>query len=153
MDPSALEQLRAELARYPRRSGYYLVRSVPLPAGWESDEETALTAAFEALDDQPWPPPEQRPTDQLWTDYEVEEDEARGRAIAALVGGPAIGHTRDTIPAREAVRLWTRFRALFGARARFFRGVGLGDREYPLMSDVLVVDDTQAGCFCVIESD
>ncbi len=112
--------------------GYYLLKFVPLPAAWRQDEEAALTPAFEALDDKSWKPPELRPNDQLWVDYEVDEAKARAHVVAALVGGSEVGHMRDTVPEGVAQELWKKCRDLFLPDARFFVGVGLGDSAYVL---------------------
>lgn len=148
-----LEDVRRAVARYPRRSGYYLVNLVSLPENWVEDEEVALTEAIQALDDQRWPPPEERPDDQRWVDYEVSELQAAAHVVAALVGGPEIGHARDTIPNAEARAIWETFRALFATNARFFVGVGLGDFRYVYQQGAVMVDDRRAGCLCVIEND
>lgn len=149
----ALEDLRRAVARYPRRRGYYLVNLVALPEKWVDDEEVALTEAMQALDDQRWPPPEDRPDDQRWVDYEVSELRAAAHVVAALVGGPEIGHARDTIPKAEARAIWEAFRASFATNARFFIGVGLGDFRYVYQRGAVVVDNRKAGCLCVIEND
>jgi hypothetical protein len=130
-----------------------LLNVVPLPANWREDEEAALTRAFEALDNHPWAPPEQRPSDELWTDYEAREAAARAHVAAALIGGRDVGHSRDTIPEGTAHAFWTRFRDLFLADARFFLGVGLGDPAYVHLQGVVAVDDDKAGCLCVVEGD
>jgi hypothetical protein len=149
----SLDQLRRVVGRYPRMHGYYLLNLVPLPEDWRDHEETALTAAIQALDDHPWPPPEVRPDDQRWVDYEVPEPEASAHVVAALVGGSEVGHARDTIPISDARPIWEAFRALFSTSARFFMGVGLGDSKYVFQQGAVVVDDHKAGCLCVIESD
>ena len=153
MSSESLDQIRCVVGRYPRMHGYYLLNVVPLPLDWRDREEAALTAAFQALDDQPWPPHESRPDDQCWTDYEVPESEARAHVVAALVGGREVGHTRDTIPMADALPIWEAFRALFSAGARFFVGVGLGDSKFTFQQGAVVVDEHKAGCLCVIESD
>ena len=130
-----------------------MLRFVPLPLGWHDNEERSLTTAFEALDDQTWTPPELRPKDQLWVDYEVDEAKARAHAIEALVGGAAVGHSRDTVPQSDASAIWKRFRALFALEARFFLGLGFGDSAYVFQQGAVVVDDEKAGCLCIIESD
>lgn len=148
-----LDEIRGTLAACPRMHGYYLLKVVDLPAGWQSDEEMALTTAFQALDDHEWPNPEHRPEDQLWSDYEVAEEVAQERAIAALVGGNLVGHSRDTIERTLASEIWLRFRELFSPSARFFVGLGLGDSEYVFSEGAIVVDEARAGCLCVVEGD
>jgi hypothetical protein len=149
----ALREIRNDLAIHPRVHGYYLVKMVELEAGWQSDEEAALTGAFECLDDREWPVPELRPADQRWTDYEVAERVAEERAIDALVGGASIGHTRETIARTQATEIWRRFRGLFSPTARFFVGVGLGNSSFVSSDGAIVVDEARAGCLCIIESD
>ena len=149
----SFEHLRRVVARYPRMRGYYLLKVAPLPQNWREDEELVLTEAIESLDDHPWPPPEARPHDQRWVDYEVSELAAAAHVIAKLVGGLEIGHARETIPMAEARPIWEAFRALFSANARFFLGVGLGDSKYVFQHGAVVVDDHKAGCLCVIEND
>lgn len=153
VDSESPRQLRRALDSYPRMHGYYLLNFVPLASGWRDEEEASLSAAFEALDDQPWPPPELRPNDQRWVDYEVDEVSARAHAVEALLGGRAVGHAMDTVPEPEALKIWEAFRGLFSPDARFFTGVGLGDSAYVFQSGVVVVDDVKAGCLCVIEND
>jgi len=153
VDSESLDQLRHTLGQYPRMHGYYLLNLVPLPLGWRDDEEGSLTTAFEALDDQTWAPPELRPKDQLWVDSEVEEAKARVHAIEALVGGGAVGHSRDTVPQGDAFAIWKRFRDLFLPEVRFFIGLGLGDSAYVYQQGVVVVDDEKAGCLYVVEND
>ncbi|XXX79864.1 hypothetical protein WMF30_13925 [Sorangium sp. So ce134] len=148
-----LDELRSALAAYPRSYGYYLVKMVALDARWREDEETALTAAFQALDDHEWPAPELRPNDQTWADYEVIERRARELTVDALVGGAAVGHARDTIDRQEALALWLRFRGLFAPQARFFCGVGFGDSNYVFSGGAVIVDDVKAGCLFIIEND
>ena len=153
VDSESLDQLRDNLERHPRMHGYYLLNFVPLPVDWQGDEEASLTKAFEALDDQTWKPPELRPKDQLWMDYEVDEARARAHAVEALVGGGAVGHTRDTVSERDSSTIWKRFRDLFSLEARFFIGLGLGDPAYTFQHGAIVVDNQKAGCLCVIEGD
>ena len=152
-DLELLDQLRSDLGRYPRMHGYYLLNLVPLPSTWREDEEASLTSAFEALDDQSWERPELRPKDQLWADYEVNEAKARAHIVAALVGGEAVGHTRETIPAPVAQELWEKFRGLFSLNTRFYVGLGFGDSAYAFQQGVVAVDDQKAGCLGVIEGD
>lgn len=149
----SFEGIRRVLARYPRMRGYYLLNVVPLPENWAEHEETLLTEAIEALDDHEWPPVEARPADQRWVDYEVSELVAAAHAAAALVGGGAVGHARDTIPIADARPIWEAFRGLFSTSARFFIGVGLGDPKYVFQQGVVVADGEKAGCLCVIEND
>ena len=153
VDSESLNQHRHTLGQHPRMHGYYLLNVVPLPIGWHDDEEGSLTTAFEALDDQTWPPPQLRAQDQLWVDYQVDEAKARAHAIEALVGGGAVGHCRDTIPKGDASAIWKRFRDLFSPGARFFIGLGFGDSMYVFQHGAVLVDDEKAGCLCVVESD
>lgn len=149
----SLEQIRRVLARYPRAYGYYLLNMVPLSENWVEYEEVLLTEAIQALDDQPWPPPEARPDNQRWVDYEVSEPAAAAHVIAALVGGSEVGHARETIPMQDARWIWDAFRGLFSSPARFFIGVGLGDSRYVFQHGAVVADEHRAGCLCVIEND
>ena len=149
----SFEQLCRVIARHPRMRGYYLLKVVPLPQNWREDEEVVLTEAIQSLDDHAWPPPEARPADQRWVDYEVSELAAAAHVIAALVGGLEIGHARETMPMAEARPIWEAFRALFSTNARFFLGVGLGDPKYVFQHGAVVADDHKAGCLCVIEND
>jgi hypothetical protein len=153
VNSETLDQLQNSLGQYPRMHGYYLLKFVPLPLDWHADEERSLTIAFQELDDQTWAPPELRPKDQLWVDYEVDEAKARVHAIEALVGGAAVGHTRDTVPHGDPSAIWKRFRDLFAPDARFFLGLGLGDSAYVFQHGAVVVDDEKAGCLCIVESD
>ena len=153
MNSESLDRLRQTLAQYPRMHGYYLLNMVPLHVGWREAEEGSLSAAFEALDDQTWPPPELRPKDQLCSDYEVDEIKACARVVEALVGGSAVGHSVDTIPRAEAFAMWKRFRDLFSPESRFFLGVGFGDSNYAYQEGAVVVDNQKAGCLIVVEDD
>jgi len=130
VDSESLNRLQQTLEQYPRMHGYYLLKFVPLRFGWHDDDEGSLTTAFEALDDQTWAPPELRPKNQLWVDYEVQEAQARAHAIEALIGGAVVGHSRDTVPRGEASAIWKRFRDQFSPDARFFIGLGFGNSAY-----------------------
>ncbi len=153
VDSESLNQLRDTLERHPRMHGYYLLNFEPLPLGWRGNEETSLTKAFEALDDQTWKPAELCSEDQHWVDYEVDEARARAHAVEALVGGGAVGHTRETVPERDSSAIWKQFRDLFSRDARFFIGLGLGDPAYAYQHGAIVVDNEKAGCLCVVEGD
>jgi hypothetical protein len=153
MQPKSLDAIRVLLQEHPRLCGYYLVGAVSLPPNWRAHEETALTRAFEALDDKPWKPTEDRPTEHRWTDYEVSEPVAKAHAIEMLIGGPEVGHTDLTMSELRAQEIWQMFRGLFTPRVRFFKGLALGDSKHVFLSGVVVADETIAACLCVIESD
>lgn len=153
VDSAALEEVRRLLAKHPRMHGYYLLKLVELPPSWRDDAEAALTSAFQSLDDHEWPPAGQRPVEQAWSDYEVSEEIAKSRTISALIGGGAIGHSRDTIARDQAAQIWAAFRAIFASTPQFFCGVGLGDSAYAYLDGAILVDEAKAGCLCVIEDD
>ena len=149
----SIEEIRGLLANHPRIHGYYLLQLVQLPPSWQDDEEASLTEAFQSLDDHEWPPPELRPAEQSWSDYEVTELIAKRRTISSLIGGREVGHSRDTIDPQLASQIWDAFRAIFGSAPRFFCGVGLGDSAYVYLDGAILVGDNKAGCMCVVEDD
>lgn len=153
VNSAPIEEIRGVLANHPRMHGYYLLKLVELAPSWRDDEDAALSDAFQSLDDHEWRPREQRPADQSWSGYEVAESTAKQRTISALVGGREVGHSRDTIDPQLASRIWDAFRASFGAAPRFFCGVGLGDSAYVYLDGAILVDDSKAGCLCVVEDD
>jgi hypothetical protein len=153
LDDARWAAVRAEVARFPRLCGYYLVKLVAMAPGWDKAEEASLDALFQALDDKAWPPAEQRPSDQRWTDYEVLEEDARSQLIEALVAGHAYGHSQVTMPVASAEAIWRNARGVFGADARFFVGLGLGNNAYTFQHGVVIVDVDRAGCLWVVDGD
>ncbi len=152
LDAPALAAIRARLAQAPRMHGYYLTRLIAADPVAGVDDATRLDRLFEQLDDQPWPPPSERPADP-GADYQVDEPTAAAHAVAMLIGGADVGHARDTIAPATAASLWTQFRALFSPSARCFIGLGLGDPAHVFQRGVAVVDHRRAGYLGVIESD
>ena len=155
VDDPLLAALKRDLEKYPRQSGYYLVDVVDV-----SDERNArytdaeiLDAALEELDDSSWAPPSERPQDQSWLDYLATPERAREELVAALVGGPEVGHSITTMRARVAEQFLDSYLSLFARDARFLRGMGLGRREFTFQNGIAVFDSTRVGAFCVIESD
>lgn len=72
-------------------------------------------------------------------------DEARSHAIEVLVGGGPIGHAIEAMSAKKAGHLVDRFIQMCGENARFYTGLGLGDRKHAFQHGVLVVADQVAG--------
>lgn len=145
------ERLRRELLSYPRRHGYYLLELVEVsgPLG-----EAELDLLLQHFDDHAWPPAEQRPTDELWDpDYLLEPEQARLAALAAMVGGPDIGHLQHTIPPERAEQLWRDFDQLFEEPKRYFGHLGLGNPDYVFQHGIVIVDQARAGILWVVESD
>ena len=147
------EALQRELTACPRMHGYYILKLVSIDPTWATHEEDSLDTLFESFDDHPWPPPSQRPQGGAWTDQEVSEEAGAQEAIAALIGGREAGHLRDTLSPDRAADVWRRFRALFSERARFFVGLGLGDRAYAFQRGTVIVDVDRAGALCIVEGD
>lgn len=148
-------QLQRELEALPRLCGYYLKGWRELAslraAGLETDQIADLV--FEEWDDQPWPPPEQRPSDESWDDYRVERDEARQQAIAALIAGPECGHTRLTMTQDQASAFFDRFDALFSGPRNYYVGLGLGNRQYTFLHGVAILSRDHAGLLWVVDGD
>jgi len=99
MSTDAFLTLKRELESYPRLAGYYLIKMIDITDLRSSNlsAEQIAEAAFQQLDDRQWPPADVRPTDQTWSDYIVDRETAARETVAALVGGPGIGHTANTI--------------------------------------------------------
>lgn len=152
---SSFEALAKEIQSHPRLCGYYLIRLIDLtsPDVTFDSPEQRLDAIFQDLDDQAWRPAEERPTDQLWSDYAVGAEAAKSHAIASLIGGQEIGHTRPTISRDLAVEFWCRFDAEFDQPKRYYTAHGLGDSEYVFQHGVVIVSETRAGVLGVIEND
>jgi hypothetical protein len=153
--PPELRALRSEIEAHRRQAGYYLLRLVEISdlRAQESDEEALLDRLFEHFDDEPWPPPDQRPQDQTWNEYAVDRATARSAVTAALVGGPDVGHGRLTIPRARAESYFDRFEALFEEPRRYFVGMGLGDQRYSSQQGAAIVSAARAGLLWVVESD
>jgi hypothetical protein len=124
--------------------GYYLI-SLVSTEDLDTYDDRVLDYVFQALDDCPWPPPDRRPSDQRYGDYEVSESDACTRLVNALVGGGSIGHTRETMSRAAAVQYWNRFRALFSGPVRFFAGLGLGRPEFVFQESIAIVGLARAG--------
>lgn len=149
-----MDEIARTISAHPRMAGYYILRLIditairPLVA-----EDRMLDAVFEHFDGRTWPPFEERVALGSWSDYEVTAEKARAEVIGALVGGGAIGHTRDTMSEPVARETWERFASLFAPDRKYFIGLGLGDRQYVFQFGAAIVDATRAGFLGVVESD
>ena len=94
---------------HPRMHGYYLVGVVEVADLTDRSIDEILDLALERLDNEPWPPAAERPTDQTWLDYETTLETAEQHVVEALVGGNAIGHSGPTMPKETAQELWKQF--------------------------------------------
>jgi hypothetical protein len=83
----------------------------------------------------------------------VTAESAQAEVVAALIGGGAIGHARDTMSAASAVQAWQRFASLFAPDRRYFIGMGLGDPGMCFSRARRSSDATRAGYIGVVESD
>ena len=136
-------------------AGYYIVELVSIRhlirRGLEVEE--ILHAVFRYFDDQAWPEIVPESKCASWSDHEVSRDVASETALAALVGGPEIGHVRPTIPPEQARYLWNRFESFLEPERRYFTGMGFGDREYVFLHGVAATDQEKAGILWTVESD
>ena len=155
MSTDAFLTLKRELESYPRLAGYYLIKMIDITdlRGSNRSAEQIAEAAFQQLDDHQWPPADVRPTDQTWSDYIVDRETAARETVAALVGGPGIGHTANTIPPPKAHTFFDRFDLLFDMPKLYYIGMGFGNRDYVYPRGVAIISNTHAGLLCVIESD
>jgi hypothetical protein len=155
LNSQEFRQLKAEIESYSRLCGYYLIDLVALPEvlGNEVEHDSFLDKVFQHFDDQEWPPPNERPTDQMWADYTQDRDSATNHVIEALVGGSSIGHTSVTIPPKKALELWCRFESLFSPSRRYYIGMGLGNSQYVFLYGAAIVDEHQAGLLWIVEND
>lgn len=140
-------------AEHPRLCGYYLIGLMDI-----SDEHGRATAevldeALELLDDQDWPPPEQRPQDQTWLDYRVGRAAAHAHMLESLIGGNNIGHTKPTMSVEVAEEMWALFLRNFADEAEFLTGMSLGDSEHVFLVGVAAFDHQRVGVLCIAESD
>ena len=104
-------------------------------------------------DDDTANPEREQAADHEWSEYLVEVTEAREHAVAALVGGNAIGHTCVTIQENLAEEFFERFVGLFDEPKQFYIRMGFGKSEYVYQYGVVVMDSTKAGILWVVESD
>ena len=147
--------LRADIESYPRLCGYYILGLVSIRE-WRHagvPQETILQKLIDHFDDDPTDPNPDFVPDHEWADYETTHDDARGHVIESLIGGPQIGHTKETMSASTAAGLLDRFVAACGANPRFYIGLGLGDRKYSFMYGALIVADDLAGILWIVEDD
>ncbi|MEM8557415.1 MAG: hypothetical protein AAGG50_06280 [Bacteroidota bacterium] len=148
-------QLKHDIEANPRRHGYYLIDAVACPPILSDpvEADAFLDQLFQRLDDQSWPPPSERPSEQSWLDYEVAADQARRHTVSVLVGGRDIGYLAPTIPKPEAESMWARFVSSFDEPRRSFVGMGFGNRDYAFLHGVVVVGASSAGILWIAESD
>jgi len=148
-------KLKDELARFPRRCGYYLFDVVSVSPIPEDDavRDLYLDDLFRHFDDKEWPPLSDYPTDQTWDCYECGREEAATHVVEALVGGPAIGHTRKTISPDKALGLWYRFESLFTEPRRYYMRIGFGSVEMAFQHGSVIIGGGRAGLLCIAESD
>jgi hypothetical protein len=147
--------LKAAIEAHPRLCGYYIIKLVDI-TGLRSagkDQEEIAEETFQYFGDQKWPPIDQRPGDQTWADYAVERAVAKNHAIEMLMGGPSIGHTRETIPRTKAEAYFDRFEALFDAPRSYYFALGFGDPEYVFQHGIALISHSLAGVLCIVESD
>ncbi|MBZ0188881.1 MAG: hypothetical protein K8F91_21740 [Candidatus Obscuribacterales bacterium] len=146
--------LKGEIESNKRLHGYYIIKIAEITALREcSDSETIAEQVFRYFDDQEWPPVEQRPQDQTWSDYAVDRPIAREHTICALVGGNEVGHTKDTIARKKAEEFVDRFESLFDQPRIYYIGMGFGDRKYVFQSGMSIISNDLAGILWVVESD
>ncbi|ULH18075.1 hypothetical protein MF271_24260 (plasmid) [Deinococcus sp. KNUC1210] len=165
-DP-ALEELRAELAQYPRMDGYYqldlvsikilrqarMTQNEILKALYDRWAPHEANAAYRAAFPFPLigtPTLEQRTPE--FNDYESTVENALEALTYELKGGSGIGHLADTISPVKAAELATRFFALFRS-PQAYRGLGLADPFFVFEQGVVLLDDERAACLLMIESD
>ncbi|ULH17989.1 hypothetical protein MF271_23805 (plasmid) [Deinococcus sp. KNUC1210] len=163
-DP-ALEELRAELAQYPRMDGYYQLDlvSITLLRQARMTQNEILNALYDC-----WAPhkaiaayrvafpligtPNLEERTPEYDDYEYTVENALEALTYELKGGSGIGHLVDTISPAKAAELATRFFALFRS-PQAYRGLGLADPFFVFEQGVVLLDDERAGCLLMIESD
>lgn len=149
-----MDELARTLAAHPRMAGYYILRLIDITAiRPQVSEDRMRDAVFEHFDGRRWPPFEERMALGSWGDYEVTAEAAQAEVVSALVGGDAIGHTRDTMSAAIAGQTWERFASLFATDRKYFTKLGLGDRQYVFQCGAAIVDATRAGYLGIVESD
>ena len=148
--------LKQAIEAHPRLCGYYIIDIISI-----TDLRNAGVSQADILDkviayfDDPAKEPHLNyvPDDSTWLDYEVGMDAARGAVIEALVGGPGVGHTHDTIPPQDAERYFNIFTALFGSERQYYVRLGIGNSEYVFQRGALVVDQQRAGILWIVEDD
>jgi len=153
--PSFLK-FREEIEMYPRQCGYYIIDMAGISRLVERGltNEEVLDVVFQYFDDQPWPPPEQRPSDQTWeNDYQVDGRKAREEFIQAMTGGVEIGHMECTMPRCQAESFWDQFEEFFGEGRKYYTHLGLGNREYVFQHGVAIADREKVGIVWIVESD
>jgi hypothetical protein len=151
----AFVKLKNEIESYTRLCGYYIVDLVEIPGlpDDDVDREIFLDELFQYFDDHEWAPPKDRPTDQTWDDYECDRDAATDQVVEALVGGPSIGHTQNTISPAVATGLWHRFEALVSEPRHYYVGMGFGNQERVFLYGAAIVGADVAGLVWVAEDD
>ncbi len=155
LEPDSFVALRGAIEAHPRLGGYYILKFVgiaDLRAQRKTEEEIA-EIVFQYFDDQKWPPLEQRPKDQTWTDYLADQTTARIKAIEVLVGGRPIGHLNVTIPEPQAAEYVDRFDAMFPHPKTYYVGMGFGDQKYVFSGGIAIISCDVAGCLWVVEDD
>lgn len=147
--------LKAEVEAHARLCGYYIIKLVDITEMREGqrDQEEIAEKVFEYFDDQTWPPIEQRPRDQSWAEYAAERNAAKDHAIEALVGGPSVGHTVDTISRPVAEQYFERFEALFDDQRHYYIRMAFGDNQYVFLHGVAIISRSRAGVLWVVEDD
>lgn len=147
--------LKTAIESHKRLCGYYIIKLVDITdmrAARASDEEIG-EQVFQYFDDHPWPPPEQRPSDQTWADYESEMAAARQHTLEALVGGPSIGHTKPTMTQGRAECYFERFEQLFEEPRKYYTGMAFGDARHVFSSGVAIISHKRAGVLWIVEDD
>lgn len=152
---NSFEMLKAEIEAYPRLCGYYLIKMVKITdlRLASSNEEAMIETIFQYLDDQKWPPKEQRMKDQKWTEYIVDRETALRHTVEGLVAGPQKGHLRPTIEANIAKLFFDRFDAMFDEPKSYYIGMGLGNPAYVFFDGVVIISKAHAGLLWVVEAD
>lgn len=148
-------ELRSDIEKHPRLCGYYLIDLVEISGFPESgsERELFLDALFEHFDDEPWPPPSERPGEGSWDDHACDRDQATVHVVEALVGGSSIGHLKNTMAPAEALELWSRFEALFVEPRRYYTGMDLGDSLYAYQYGTVVIAPNRAGLLWIVDGD
>lgn len=153
-DP-ALLAIGKTFAAHPRMTGYYILRRIDITAirAHISSEDRMLDMIFEHFGGTTWPPFEERVALGSWADYAITAEAARTEIVGALVGGDDIGHLRDTMSRTVAEQTWAQFESLFAGDRAYFTGLGLGDRRYPYLRGIAIVDAAHAGYLGIVEGD
>lgn len=154
VDPE-FSDLRRRINVHERADGYYLIDLVSIAALRDEgrSQEEILDWVLEYFDDQPWPPPDERLASSSWEEHAASRSRAEEEAVAALVGGMFVGHSRDTVSPDEARELWKEFESFFPEEPQYYVELGLGDRDNVYSRGVVILDRERAGILWVVESD